>query len=119
MTGTAARWYLGLPQLMLRDSGRSAARRNAAIKGRLNAVLNGDYKALSQRWSDDNDRAVSRKRTPRPETRDHIPAHCLRLFYQGFISRGLRVLEGFGRASANNPAVFEQTPQKHPQDEEH
>ena len=41
--GSAARWYLGLPQLMLRDNGGSAARRNAAIKGRLNALLNGEY----------------------------------------------------------------------------
>ena len=46
--GTLARWYLGLPHLMLRDSGQSAARRNAAIKGRLNAFLSGDYKVLMQ-----------------------------------------------------------------------
>ena len=49
--GTAARWYLGLPQLMLRDNGRSAARRNAAIKGRLSGYLHGDYKAVVQRLS--------------------------------------------------------------------
>ena len=45
-TGIAARWYLGLSKMMLRDNGRSAARRNAAIKGRLNGYLHGDYKAV-------------------------------------------------------------------------
>ena len=116
--GTAARWYLGLPQLMLRDNGRSAARRNAAIKGRLNGYLHGDYKAVVQRWRDDYDKAASRTRTPRPETKDRRLAQCLKLIYQGFISRGLRVLEGFGKASADDPAVFEQMLRKHPQDEE-
>ena len=94
--GTAARWYLGLPQLMLRDNGRSAARRNAAIKGRLNVFLNGDYKVLTQLWRNEYDRAARRKRTARPETKEHRLALCLKLFCQGFISRGLRVYEGFG-----------------------
>ena len=91
---------------MLRDNGRSAARRNAAIKGRLNAFLNGDYKVLTQLWRTDYDKAVSGSRTPRPETKEHRLANCLKLFYQGFISRGLRVFEGFGKVSADIPAVF-------------
>ena len=73
--GTATRWYLGLLQLMLRDIGRSASRRHAAIKSRRNAFLNGDYTALAQRWWKDYDKAVSRKRTTRPETRDYRLSH--------------------------------------------
>ena len=80
---------------MLRDSDRSAARRNAAIKSRLNALLNGDYKVLTQRWRNDIDIAVTRKRTPRPETKGRRLALCLKFFYHGFISRGLGVYEGF------------------------
>ena len=98
---------------MLRGSGRSAARRNAAIKGRLNAFLNGDYKVLTQLWRNDYDKAASRKWTPRPETKEHRLAHCLKLFYQDFISRGLRVYEGFGEVSADTPAVFAQVLGKH------
>lgn len=101
--GTAARWYLGLPQLMLRDNGRSAARRNAAIKGRLNGYLHGDYKAVVQRWRDDYDKAASRTRTPRPETKDRRLAQCLKLIYQGFISRGLSVLEVSGKRRPTTP----------------
>ena len=41
--------YLGLPQqLVLCENDRSAARRIAAIKGRPNAFLNGDYKVPTQ-----------------------------------------------------------------------
>ena len=64
-TGTAARWYLGLPQLMLRDNSRSAARRNAAIKGRLIAFLSCDFKVLTQLWRNGFDKAASRDHTPR------------------------------------------------------
>ena len=114
-TGTAARWYLGLPQLVPRENGRSAARRNAAIKGRLNAFLNGDYKVLTQLRRNDYDRAASRKRTARPETKEHRLADCMKLFYQGYISRGLRVYEGFGKVSADIPAIFAQMLGEHPQ----
>ena len=118
--GTAARWYLGLPQLMHRDNGRSAARRKAAIKGRLDAIRNGDYRVLTQRWRNDYDKAASRKnRTPWLEDKVYRLAHCLELFYHGFTSRGLRVYEGFGKVSADIPAVFAQMLGKHPQGEKH
>ena len=44
--------------------------------------------------------------------------HCLKPIHKGFMSRGLRVLEGFGKASAYDPTAFKQMLRKHPQDEE-
>ena len=69
---------------------------------------------LTQLWRNNYDRAFSRKRTPRPEIKGHRLAHCLNLFYRGFISRGLGVNEGFVKLPADIPAVFAQVLGKHP-----
>lgn len=104
---------------MLRDNGRERARNNAAVKWRLNSFIRGDYKTLVDSWRTDYDKALGKQRMSRPDTKTRRLDQCTRLFYQGFVSRGLRVFEGFGKAPADDPAVFQQMLEKHPQTAEY
>ena len=82
---------------------------------RLNAFLEADYATLLAHWERDRARVLARGRKPRPDTKERRLHQCMKLFYQGFVSRGLRRLEGNGITSADDPKVRQQMLDKHPQ----
>ena len=112
--GTAGRWYLGLPQLMLRDMGSHRDRNAHIIKNRLNAYLNGHYKSVIDQWLHDRDKASRKRKTPRADTPQTRLKHGIQLIYQGHISRGIRIIDGHGKADPDDRSVTTQMREKHP-----
>jgi len=112
--GTAARWYLGLPQIFLRDPGRGCIRNAETIHLRLVNFLEGNYATLLNEWSAAKAKARKKAKPPKPDTKARRTDRCIKLFHQGFLSRGLRMITGNGRADADNPKIIQQMQEKHP-----
>jgi len=112
--GTAARWYLGLPQIFLRDPGRGCIRNAETIHLRLVNFLEGNYATLLNEWSAAKAKARKKAKPPKPDTKARRTDRCIKLFHQGFLSRGLRMITGNGRADADNPKIIQQMQGKHP-----
>ena len=51
--GTAARWYLGMPQIFLRDPARGQERNAKIIERRLTQFIAGDYSNILSEWRAD------------------------------------------------------------------
>jgi hypothetical protein len=113
--GTAARWYLGLPQLLLRDPNRGHKRNAKVIRRRLTLFINKQYGALLKEWQSDVAKAQRKMKPPRKDTPERRVEQAIDLFHKGYVSRGLSTLEGNGRASAEDPAIQQQMRDKHPQ----
>jgi hypothetical protein len=113
----ALKWYGALPQLIFRSPGRSPARNAYAIKLRLHQFLNSDFKKLLTYWHQDFSKVLSRKRKP---VSDSFPTRVKRaegLISSGRISRGIRLIEGYGRSDPDDPHVKDQMLRKHPKPE--
>jgi hypothetical protein len=113
--GTAARWYLGLPQIMLRDPNRKGHRDTGVLDARLSQFLAGDYSGLLLEWERASIRARQKAKPLKQDSEPRRLSQCLDSFNKGLIGRGLCFLEGFGRAPADNPSVVAQMREKHPQ----
>ena len=110
--GTAARWYLG--QIFLRDPGRGGMRNAETIQLRLANFLEGSYATLLNEWSAAKAKARKMAKPPKPDTKARLTDRCIKLFHQGFLSRGLRMITGNGRADADDPKIIQQMQEKHP-----
>ena len=64
---TAARWYLGLPQLFLREPGRGK-RNHTALEFRLTQFLAGDYAGPLKDWVSEAKRAHAKAKPAKPDT---------------------------------------------------
>ena len=115
--GTAARWYLGMPQIFLRDTGCNRERHAEVIYLRLTQYLAGDYTTLLTHWRAARTRARRKAKPMKRDSHARRITHCTRLFHQGFVSRGLRIGTGNGRANAEDPGIIDQMIQKHPVEE--
>ena len=113
--GTAARWYLGLPQLLLRDANRGPKRNAKVIRRRLALYNNKDYDKVLKQWNIDSNNARRKMKPPATDTPERRLEQAIALFHKGYVSRGLSTLEGNGRASADDPAIQQQMSDKHPQ----
>ena len=112
--GIAARWYLGIPQIFLRDPGRGSIRNAEIIQLRLSNFLEGNYATVLNDWSAAKAKAREKAKPPKADTHAHRIDRCIKLFHQGFLSRGLRILTGNGRADADDPKIIQQMQEKHP-----
>jgi hypothetical protein len=113
--GTAARWYLGLPQLLLRDANRSPKRNAKVIRRRLSLYNDQKYDEILNHWYSDCSKARAKMKPPKRDTPERRLEHTIDLFHKGYVSRGLATLEGNGRAAADDPAIQKQMFDKHPQ----
>ena len=113
--GIAARWHLGLPQLIFRDTDGRKERKHVRIQMRLTALLQGDFDTLLDYWVRDRNKVLRKDRKPQTDTKERRVQQGIKLINQGFVSRGLRLVGGNGKALAE--AVFGQMIDKHPQHE--
>ena len=113
--GTAARWYLGMPQIFLNDRGNYTDNQTI-IERRLTQFLAGDFVGVLAEWRKAKDRARRRAKPPKPDTHPRRVTLCIKLFLKGYVSRGLGVLTGHGRANPEDPSIITQMKKKHPQE---
>ena len=111
---TAARWYAGLPQLLLRDPQREQRRSNPVIERRLVLFIDGKYLTLLQEWQADSQRARRKMKPPKKDNEELRLRKANELIHKGYISRALNTLEGNGKAHADDPAIQQQMKDKHP-----
>ena len=111
----AARWYLGLPQLIFRDTDGRKERKHARIRMRLTAFLQGDFDTPLGHWVCGRNKALRKDRKPKSDMKEHRVQQGIKLIIQDFVRRGLRLVEGNGKAPAK--AVFGKMIDKHPQHE--
>ena len=111
--GTAARWYLGMPQIFLNDKGNYVDNQTI-IERRLTQFLAGDFAGVLTEWRKAKDRARRRAKPPKQDTHPRRVTQCIKLFFKGYVSRGLRVLTGHGRANPEDPSIVNQMKEKHP-----
>jgi hypothetical protein len=83
--GTAAWWYLGLPQTFLCDPGRGSIRNTQTIQLRLANFLEGNYATLLNEWSAAKAKARKTAKPPNPDTKARLTNRCIKLFHQGFL----------------------------------
>jgi hypothetical protein len=112
---TAARWYLGLPQFLLRDANRGPKRNAQVIRRRLALYNDQKFGEILKQWNIDSNNARRKMRLPKTDTPERRLEQAISLFHKGYVSRGLSTLEGNGRASADDPAIQQQMRDKHPQ----
>ena len=113
--GTAARWYLGMPQIFLNDKGNYVDNQTI-IERRLTQFLAGDFAGVLTEWRKAKDRARRRAKPPKQDTHPRRVTQCIKLFFKGYVSRGLRVLTGHGRANPEDPSIINQMKKKHPRE---
>ena len=92
LLGTAVRWYTGMPQILLR--------KRSDIGPRLQLFLAGKYDILINDLARDAEKEAAKRRPSKPDTPQQRLNQCLGLFEKGHLRRGLRMLEGLGRASS-------------------
>ena len=110
----AAKWYCGLPQLFLRQPGRSAEKNVNIIKLRLHQFLTGNYSDLVSHWYKDVVKQRARSRSHRAESSEQRVKRASDLILSGEIGRGLRIIDSNGCAPHDDVRVQEQMKQKHP-----
>ena len=86
----AAKWYSALPQLILREPGRSHAKNTHIIKLRLRQFLGGNFKPLVHHWFLDARKQHGRARKPRKDSHEDRIKRAVSEILSGDISRGLR-----------------------------
>jgi hypothetical protein len=111
----AASWYLGMPQLFLREMGYGPKRSAGAIHRRLTQFHNGDYTGLLDEWNKDFEKWMKKIKPMKEDTESRRTQHCIDLFHKGYVSRGLQILEGHGRARSEDDEIKKQMIDKHPQ----
>jgi hypothetical protein len=119
--GMLTRWYMGLPQLIFRNtgSGHNTRARTNTVERRLDLFINEQHRTLIEDWRRDISHVRAKKPPPpKQETQAERTEQCCKLVRKGFITRGTRRLEGFGMADPTAPEVIEQMRKKHPQLEE-
>ena len=97
----AARWYFALPQLFLREVDK-VKHRDAVIQQRLANFLTGDYVAVISSWRKEVNAGKARRSSarspPKPitaEKKEELKLdYGIKLFYSGFVSKALQVIEG-------------------------
>ena len=97
-TGIAARWYLGLPQLIFRDTEGRKERKSVRTRMRLTALLKGNFDAPLDHWVCDRDKALRKDRKPQPDKQERGVKQGIKLFI--FVRCGLRQVNGNGKALA-------------------
>ena len=100
---TAARWYLGAPQLFFRvrrGAGANTPRVHQTnckiIKRRLLSFLAGNYLEVVPLWRKDVQNFKPRKKQQGPKTYENQVEMAIRLMEKGRVSKGLRVLANKG-----------------------
>jgi hypothetical protein len=114
----AARWYLGMPQILLRNPGRGQERNAKIIERRLIQFPAGDFSSLLSEWRADKAKAQRQAKPPMPERLFRRVTLCIQRFCQGYVSRGLRYVEGNGKANTEDTKVIAQMAEKHPEETE-
>ena len=84
-------WFSGLPQIILRTSGRGPMKDTTIIKMRLHQLLNGNFKALLTHWARYGLKHRARIRKPRKDTSDARTSRAVNDILSGDVSRGLRL----------------------------
>jgi hypothetical protein len=118
--------YFGFPQIFFRNitSGRLSIKE--AVRKRLHLFLNNDLDTLIADWIKDKkkwemkidkNRKVSNTRHTDQKVESQIRLKkALEFIHKGFMSKGLKILEGNGVAPKDNQEVIRQMIQKHPQE---
>ena len=83
---------------------------------RLTAFLQGDFGTLLDHWVCDRNKVLRKDLKPQSYTKERRVQLGIKLIIQDSVRRGLRLVEGNGKALAE--AVFGQMIDKHPQHEE-
>ena len=94
--GTAARWYLGAPQIFLRSNGRRGNRDTAIILRRLTSFNNDEYVDVVRFWRQGVDKRLAQRRKHRSQTKEERVEEGIKLMREGYISKGLDRVEGKG-----------------------
>ncbi len=118
---TAARWYLGAPQLFFRVRRGAGAntpkvhRTNCKIiKRRLISFLAGNYLEVVSLWRRDVQNFKPRKKQQGPKSYEHQVEMAIRLMEKGRVSKGLKVLANEGVGDSDCPDVRKQMVDKMP-----
>jgi hypothetical protein len=113
---TAARWYIAVPQLFLRNSVKD--NRNVhKLKLRLQQFLANDFRSVVTYWRTDIDKALAKPRHQSPDTEDTRAVQAVKLVDKGFVSQGVGKINSKGLA--HGPEVRAQMERKHTTTEEH
>ena len=81
--GTAARWYLGLPQILLRNPNRNGYRNTVVLEARLNQFLAGDYGGVLEEWEAASIKARGKAKPMKPDGPERRLSQCLDSFNKG------------------------------------
>ena len=124
----AAKWYVAIAPIFLRDS-KNNSTRAATILRRLDEFLNGSYTKIIEDWlqavdnaenhqvkkKDEKDKKKKKKKKKKSDTNQDIQLnHAMKLFYEGFVSKALSIVESHGLAPTDNKKVIQQMVDKHP-----
>jgi hypothetical protein len=107
---TAYRWYIGFPQLLLRQPKHSSI---AKISRQLRLFNQGFYSTLLKNWQRDL-HALSNKNRKTQTSPDFFDKKMISLINQGYIRKGIRIGQSFGVAKMT-PNVRNQLLDLHPQ----
>ena len=112
---TDSRWELGKSQLFLRGTGKGWKKDRQAIEYRLDMFLGRNFSGVLALWEEEYREKTSTHVTPKEDTVTSRLRQCVDSFHAGLVRRGLCVLEGLGRASADSVEIISQMVDKHPQ----
>jgi hypothetical protein len=115
--------YFGFPQIFFRNTTSGKLSIKEAVRKRLQLYLNNDLDTLLSDWMKDKKKWEEKqaKRTQRKKNtninREQLQKEkkALDYIYKGFVSKGLRILEGNGVAPNDCDEVIQQMIDKHPQ----
>jgi hypothetical protein len=110
----ALKLYASIPQLIFRNPGRWNERNTKIIQQRLDQFIAGEFKLLFGPWLKEVRQFRLKSRKPREDTEEGRRHRAAELFYRHNISKGINILEGFGRADPDDPEIKRQMREKHP-----
>ena len=94
-----------MPQILLR---------RGEVGPRLQLFLAGKFDTLINDWIQDAEKMAAKQRPSQTNTPQHRLEQCLNFIEKGHLRRGLRILEGLGRAPSDDAEIQEQMAAKHP-----
>ena len=111
----AFRWYCAFPQILFRTS-RNYRRDTNIIKTRLLSFINGEFGSLLNYWQADIKKDMLKQKKNKPDSIERRVTLGIKLIKEGFMSKGIRIIEGNGTAEKDDENIFEQMVQKHPKE---
>ena len=84
------------------------------IELRFTQYLEGDYTNLLTEWRAAIAKNERQRKPPKNDDAHRRVTKCIKLFNNGHVSRGLRQLEGKGKANSDDPNIIAQMAAKHP-----